>query len=347
MFNLYSLMRPAVFKIDPESAHSITLKALKAGVVRSCAKVHSDRLKQDLFGLRFENPVGLAAGFDKNAEVIAPILNLGFGFTEVGTVTPKPQAGNPRPRIFRDPPNEAVINRLGFPNDGLPAFKRNLERAEHVSGIVGVNIGMNKDQSDPAADYCALIEALAPLADYLTVNISSPNTPGLRNLQEKEPLTALLRRLTSVRGENGPALLVKLAPDLSDVQQAEIAGVLMECAVDGVILSNTTLERPEYLSAGFADEKGGLSGAPVRDKSTALIANFYRLTGGKLPIIGVGGVFNAQHAYDKIRAGANLIQLYTGMIYEGPEIANRINAGLIDLLERDGFNNITEAVGTA
>lgn len=341
--SLYSLVRPAVFKIDAETAHNMTLKAMKAGVVRSCKRVVSDALKQDLFGLTFDNPVGLAAGFDKNAEVISPILGLGFGFTEVGTVTPKPQYGNPKPRIFRDPPNAAVINRLGFPNEGLEVFKRNIERADRSKGLVGINIGMNKDQSDPASDYCVLIEALAPLADYLTVNISSPNTPGLRDLQEKAPLTELLNRMMDVKDDT--PLLVKLAPDLDETKQAEIAEVLMACGVNGVILSNTTLDRPEYLNDNFRGEKGGLSGAPARGKSTAIIRNFYNLTDGKLPIIGVGGVQKAAHAYEKIKAGASLVQLYTGMIYEGPDIANNINRGLIDLLAADGYSNVSDAIG--
>lgn len=342
--SLYSFVRPAIFKMDPEVAHNVTLKAMRAGAVRSCKRVQHDSLKQDLLGLSFDNPVGLAAGFDKNAEVISPILGLGFGFTEVGTVTPKQQYGNPKPRIFRDPTNGAVINRLGFPNAGLQAFKRNIERADRRDGLVGINIGMNKEQTDPASDYCMLIEALSSLADYLTVNISSPNTPGLRDLQEKAPLTELLNRLMDVKDDT--PLLVKLAPDLDEGKQAEIADVLVSCGVDGVILSNTTLDRPDYLSDGFRDEKGGLSGEPARDKSTAIIQNFYKLTKGQLPIIGVGGVQKAEHAYEKIKAGASLVQLYTGMIYEGPEIANNINRDLVNLLAADEHANIQDAIGT-
>lgn len=355
---LFKYIRPAIFKFDPETAHSLTIKALKTGAVRTCNVVKSDMLEQDLFNLRFANPVGVSAGFDKNAKVIAPILKLGFGTTEVGTVTPKPQGGNPRPRIFRDPDNGAVINRMGFPNGGLRVFQPNIEKflntASRPTGVVGINIGMNKEQTNPAEDYCALIRALAPLADYLTVNISSPNTPGLRGLQQKDVLLALLEEMMAAREETcgdiasgkAPALLIKLAPDLAEEQQAEIAEVLLHGKVDGVILANTTLDRPDYLTEDFREEKGGLSGAPVRDKSTAIIRNFYKLTNGKLPIIGVGGISNAAHAYEKIKAGASLVQLYTGMIYEGPEIANDINKGLITLLEKDGFASITEAIGT-
>ncbi|MBI1300167.1 MAG: quinone-dependent dihydroorotate dehydrogenase [Alphaproteobacteria bacterium] len=353
MLNLYRFVKPAIFKIDPETAHGMTIKALKTGAVRVCKKVTNDALSQNLFGLSFKNPVGLSAGFDKNGEVIEPILNLGFGFTEIGTVTPKPQIGNPKPRIFRDPKTESVINAMGFPNDGLEVFKRNLERflnsPARSKGVVGINIGMNKDQTDPAADYCLLIEELGQMADYLTVNISSPNTPGLRNLQEKGPLSELLAKLMDTRAKHcpqNPSLLVKLAPDLNETQQEEIAETLLENKVDGVILANTTLDRPDYLPIDFAALKGGLSGAPVRQKSTTIIRNFYRLTSGKLTIIGVGGVSTAEDAYEKIKAGASLVQLYTGMIYQGPNIANNINNGLPKLLKNDGFNTIKDAIGS-
>ena len=353
MLSFYKYIRPAVFKIDPETAHGLTIKALKSGAIRPCSTIQSERLAQSLWGLNFPNPVGLSAGFDKNAEVIAPALRLGFGFTEAGTVTPKPQNGNPRPRIFREPAHGAVINRMGFPNGGLRVFKPNIEKFlssnSRPNGIVGINIGMNKTQEKPAEDYCALIKELAPLSDYLTVNISSPNTPGLRDLQEKGPLLDLLTQLMQTRketcSENAPPLFVKLAPDLDEKQQEEIAETLLKAKVDGVILSNTTLDRPDYLSENFRGKKGGLSGDPVREKSTAIIRNFYKLTGKKLPIIGVGGISTAEHAYEKIKAGASLVQLYSGIIYQGPEIANKINAELLNLLDRDGFTNISEAIG--
>ncbi len=355
MNNLYKLIRPCIFKIDPEIAHGITIKTMKTGLVRSCyLPIEDTALRQNVFGLDFENPVGMAAGFDKNAEIIVPVLKLGFGFTEVGTVTPKPQGGNPRPRIFRDPSNEAVINRMGFPNGGVRVFKPNLDKAKSNpacpdGSIIGVNIGMNKGQTIPAEDYIELIKELSDQADYITINISSPNTPGLRDLQEKNALSELLSKVMKtirrVGGDYPTPLLVKLAPDLNEKQQEGIAKTLIENGVSGVILSNTTLDRPDFLNKKFGEEKGGLSGAPLRDKSTDTIRRFYKLTRGKLPIIGVGGISTARHAYDKIRAGASLVQIYTGMIYEGPDIANNINKGLLDLLDHDGFSNISQAIG--
>ncbi len=355
MLNLYKIVRPALFKIDPETAHQMTIKALRSGALRPCKHAHSDILSQDIFGLSFKNPVGMAAGFDKNAEVIAPLLELGFGFTEAGTVTPKPQGGNPRPRIFREPKSGSVINRMGFPNGGLRIFKPNIEdflnSNNRPHGVIGINIGMNKEQSDPASDYCHLIKELAPLADYLTVNISSPNTPGLRNLQQKEALSELIERmqntLSEVCQDNAPSLLIKLAPDLTEEQQKEIAETLVHAKIDGIILSNTTLDRPDSLPKEFREQTGGLSGTYVREKSTAVIRNFYKLTDGNIPIIGVGGISTAEHAYEKIKAGASLVQLYTGMIYQGPDIANQINAGLIDLLEKDGYSSIKDAIGVS
>jgi dihydroorotate dehydrogenase len=295
----------------------------------------------------------MSAGFDKNAEVIGASFNMGFGFVEVGTVTPKPQEGNPQPRIFRDVANDAVINRMGFPNGGMEVFKANLEaflsRKKRPSGVVGLNIGMNKTQAEPAKDYATLIRMLGPMADYITINISSPNTPGLRDLQKREPLLELIAAVKNARekacGAHPPALLVKLAPDLDEAQQAEMAQTLMDGGVDGVILGNTTLDRPESLPEGFRGEAGGLSGQPLTDKSTEVIANFYKLTDGKLPIIGVGGISNGAQAYDKIKAGASLVQLYTALVFKGPALVGAINAELLALLKADGYNSIVEAVG--
>ncbi len=353
--NAYGLLRPLLFTIEPETAHNLTLKAMKAGVFPSCTPVKNEALKIELWGLKFPNPIGLSAGFDKNAEVIAPAFKLGFGFVEAGTVTPKPQEGNPKPRVFRDPTHEAVINAMGFPNDGMTVFKANLEqflsRRHKAQGAVGINIGMNKTQDQPAKDYCALIKMLGPMADYLTINISSPNTPGLRDLQKREPLLELLSAIKDERqkscGDHPPPILVKLAPDLEDAQQEELAGALLEAEIDGIILGNTTLARPENLPANFAARTGGLSGKPLTQRSTAIISNFYKLTKGQTPIIGVGGISNGRDAYDKIKAGASLVQLYTGLIFQGPAIASTINRELVELLRADGLNNIAQAIGVS
>lgn len=346
---LFKLGKPLLHAMDAETAHRATIAGLKTGLYPACPAQDDKRLAVSLFGRTFSNPVGLAAGFDKNAEVIAPMLKMGFGFVEAGTVTPKPQGGNPRPRVFRDPAHEAVINRMGFPNEGLNEFRRNVARfrAGRADGIVGLNIGMNKEQTDPAQDYTLLIRALGEYADYLTINISSPNTPGLRNLQEPEFLKPLLNELIAARDalDNKPPLLVKLAPDLSEQQQADIAAVLIDTRIDGVILGNTTLDRPDYLSADFREQKGGLSGKPLTQKSTGVIRNFYKLTQGRLPIIGAGGISSAQDAYDKIRAGASLVQLYSALVYQGPALVADIKCGLSDLLARDGFAGIADATG--
>lgn len=351
---LFKLTRPFLHRMDPETAHGVTIKALRSGVMPCPSRIDDPRLKTVLWDRTFPNPVGLAAGFDKNADVIGPMLHIGFGFVEAGTVTPKPQDGNPRPRVFRDSDHEAVINRMGFPNLGLTPFRHNIERflesKPRPAGLVGINIGMNKGVDDPAKDYCALVRALGPYADYLTVNISSPNTPGLRNLQARENLIPLLARILDERAktcgkDNAPPLLVKLAPDLSDAQLKDVADCLMESGVDGVILGNTTLDRPDYLPAAFYEQQGGLSGRPLTDKSTAIIRAFYTHTDGKLPIIGVGGISNAEDAYAKIRAGASLVQLYTALVFQGPQLVADILTGLGRLLEKDGLTSIGDAVG--
>lgn len=352
---LFKISKPFLHKMDPESAHQMTLRALQTGLLPCPSRVTDPRLQTTLWNRKFPNPIGLAAGFDKNADVVGPMLNIGFGFVEAGTVTPKPQDGNPRPRVFRDPDHEAVINRMGFPNQGVENFRHNIEKflesKPRPIGVVGINIGMNKGVEDPAKDYCALVRALGNYADYLTVNISSPNTPGLRNLQARENLMPLLARILEERAktcgkENAPPLLVKLAPDLNDDQLKDVADCLLEAGVDGVILGNTTLDRPEYLPAGFYEQQGGLSGRPLTDKSTDIIRKFYKHTEGKLPIIGAGGISSAQDAYAKIRAGASLVQLYTALVFQGPELVSDILKGLGQLLERDRIDHISKAVGT-
>lgn len=353
MPDLYRLARPFLFRIDAEKAHNLTLKALRAGLVPPVQRVSDPALETTLWDRKFPNPVGLAAGFDKNAAVIGPMLGLGFGFVETGTVTPKPQDGNPKPRVFRNAQSESVINAMGFPNGGAETFKRNfgefLERRPRPSGVIGINIGMNKGQTDPAKDYRSLVRSLGPLADYLTVNISSPNTPGLRDLQRRDALLDLLGAIMDERaracGSNPPPLLVKLAPDLTDAQQKESAAAALEAKIDGLILTNTTTGRPASLPDAFSSRPGGLGGKPLCTASTKIIHNFYKLTGGKLPIIGVGGISGPQDAYDKIRAGASLVQFYTALVFQGPCVVRKINTGLIDLMKRDGFVRIGQAVG--
>lgn len=353
MSALYSLAKPLIFSLDPEKAHNLTLNMMKRGLVPCPKQEEFPALETTLWGHKFPNPVGLSAGFDKNAEVIGPSFKLGFGFVEVGTVTPKPQHGNPKPRVFRDPSNEAVINRMGFPNGGMNAFKSNFEKflsqKDHPAGVVGINIGMNKSQTEPAKDYGVLIKMLGPMADYLTINISSPNTPGLRDLQKREPLLELLGTVKEERkkacGDHPPPVLVKLAPDLDEAQQEELAQALLEAKVDGIILSNTTLDRPTQLPQSFADQQGGLSGRPLTKKSTEIIRNFYRLTKGKVPIIGVGGISSGEDAYEKIKAGASLVQLYSSLVFQGPDVIYYVKSKLNDLLINDGFTNISEAVG--
>ncbi|MBE2192445.1 MAG: quinone-dependent dihydroorotate dehydrogenase [Alphaproteobacteria bacterium] len=352
---MHKKLLPLLFLISPETAHKLTLKALRLVPVHWIIKPHhSQRLKINLWGRSFPNPIGLAAGFDKNAESLRGLFQLGFGFVEAGTVTIKPQTGNPTPRVFRCPEHKAIINRMGFPNRGVAQFKHNLEKflgqKPRPHGVLGINIGMNKDQTDPAKDYTSLIRTLAPMADYLTINISSPNTPGLRNLQDKEPLTELLTAILNERkiscGINPPPILVKLAPDLNDRQLKDIANVLMALKIDGVILTNTTLDRPSALPQNFASEKGGLSGAPLADKSTQIIRKFYVLTNGTIPIIGVGGISTAQDAYTKIRAGASLVQIYSGLVYEGATIVKTIRQELESLLIADGYANLEQAIGS-
>ncbi len=351
--NLYAISKPALFLSEPERAHGMAIKALKSGLVPKAKSVNDPALEVTLWERKFPNPVGLAAGFDKNAEALIGLFNLGFGHIEAGTVTPKPQEGNPRPRIFRHPGTESVINRMGFPNQGAKAFKANLEKAlnhkPHPSGVLGINIGMNKNRRDPAKDYCQLVKSLGPLADYIAVNISSPNTPGLRRLQSRDHLLPLLESVMNERakscGSMPPPLLVKLAPDLDNDQLASIAEIFLEAQIDGMILTNTSLERPAELPDRFASQSGGLSGAPIRRMSTQIIRKMYGLTSGKIPIIGVGGVFSGKDAYDKIRAGASLVQIYTSFIYRGPYVAESICRELSECLKKDGFESITQAVG--
>jgi dihydroorotate dehydrogenase len=335
--------------LDPEQAHRLAIAALRLGLVPGNGGPHPACLRQTVFGRVFDNPVGLAAGFDKDGEVFAPALKLGFGFVELGSVTPLAQPGNPRPRLFRLMPDRAVINRMGFNNQGAAAMARRLSGRDRGRGIVGVNLGKNKEQADAAADYAAGTRALGALADYLVVNVSSPNTPGLRALQGREPLRELIAAVLAARAdlrlETPPPLLLKVAPDLAASDRADIAEVALDSKLDGLIVGNTTIARPAGLDPRHAGEPGGLSGRPLFAPSTEILRDFYRLTQGRLPIIGVGGVAGAADAYAKIRAGATLVQLYSALVFEGPGLVRRIKQGLAELLERDGFTSITQAIG--
>lgn len=350
---LADLALPLLRRLDPETAHRLTIRALRAGLGPVQRGSDDPRLAVRVLGLDFANPVGLAAGFDKNAEVPGPALAQGFGFVEIGTVTPRPQAGNPRPRLFRLPADRAVINRNGFNNEGLEAAAARLaalRRSGPAGGPVGGNIGRNKDSADAAADYAACARRLGPLVDYLVINVSSPNTPGLRALQGRDALAGLVDAVCSARreatGTDRPPVLVKIAPDLTEEDRRDIAAVARTAPVDGLIVSNTTIARPDSLKEkNMAREAGGLSGAPLFAPSTALLAEMYRLTDGAVPLIGVGGIASGADAYAKIRAGASLVQLYTALIYQGPSLLQRIKAELCTLMERDGFTRIGAAIG--
>lgn len=346
----YSLVRPLLFQIEAETAHELTIKFLKYGLGPKINNDYGTLLYTKICGLNFSNPVGLAAGFDKNAEVVGPALNFGFGFVELGSITPYPQAGNPKPRLFRDPKNQAAINRYGFNSDGstkclerIIAYQANGKQR----GLVGINIGKNKTSTDAVTDYVTGIDKFAPYADYLTVNISSPNTLGLRDLQGREQLLELLKQVLTVRNRatQKPPIFVKVAPDQTEQQQDDIAEVALNSGIDGIIIGNTTITRPDYISPQLAQETGGLSGKPLFTLSTQILANLYKKTNGKIPLIGCGGISNAEDAYTKIRAGASLVQLYTALVYQGPALIDRINHGLVRLLKRDGLKSIQEAIG--
>lgn len=336
--------------LPPETAHRIAIRALAAApsALLGARAPDDPILATRVLGMDFPNPIGLAAGFDKSAEAFAQLGRLGFGFVEIGSVTPRPQTGNPRPRLFRLAEDRAMVNRMGFNNDGLERVAARLAACSRFErGILGANLGKNKESADAAADYAAGVRMLAPLADYLVINVSSPNTPGLRALQGREPLAALLAAVRAARAEDRPPLLLKVAPDLTMEDKADIAEVALAGGADGLIVSNTTVARPAGLTSAAAQEAGGLSGAPLFAPSTATLADFHTLTEGRLPLIGVGGIAGAADAYAKIRAGASLLQLYTALVYQGPGLVSRIKRGLAERLRADGFGSLAAAVGTA
>ena len=339
----YRLLRPLVFALDAERAHKLSLTALSMLPAGGAPTRFDPCLASRVAGIDFPSPVGLAAGYDKDAQAPDQLLGLGFGFVEVGTLTPLPQQGNPRPRLFRLVEDRAVINRMGFNNGGQSdAHERLARRARR--GIVGVNIGANKDAADRIADYAAGAARMADVADYLTINISSPNTPGLRALQDRASLEDLLSRTLAACGPERPPVFLKVAPDLEPADIDDIAAVALEKGIDALIVSNTTISRPA-LHSRHGQEAGGLSGAPLRALALQRLRDFRKATGGALPLIGAGGIASAEDAYARIRAGASLIQLYSALVYEGPGLAARIASGLAALLKRDGFANVAEAVG--
>jgi dihydroorotate dehydrogenase len=302
-------------------------------------------LKTRVAGIDFPTPVGLAAGFDKDAEVPEQMLSLGFGFVEVGTLTPSQQAGNPKPRLFRLKEDRAVINRLGFNNRGQPAAHARLMECMHLPGVVGVNIGANKDSADRIADYVSGVRAMAPVARYLTINISSPNTPGLRQLQDEGALRALLSAIAETRSAKGPPIFLKVAPDLGEGEPDQIVRVALQHKIDAIIVANTTVTRPA-LRSRYSKETGGLSGAPLKPLALKALRDFRAASGNEIPLIAAGGIATADDAWERIRVGASLVQLYTAMVYQGPGIARRIARGLAERLRREGLSNVAEAVGS-
>jgi dihydroorotate dehydrogenase len=340
--SIYRLLRPLAFALDAETAHRATIGALKLSGLKRSAKFPS-MLRSTVAGLSFPSPVGLAAGFDKDAEVPAQMLSLGFGFVEVGTLTPRPQHGNPRPRLFRLAEDRAVINRMGFNNNGHLSALEWLAQSRHEQGVIGVNVGANKESADRIADYVLGVRRMTDVADYITINISSPNTPGLRGLQDEGALEELLAAVRDARGAT--PVFLKVAPDLSGRDPERIARAAIDHGIDALIVSNTTVSRPP-LRSRHAGEAGGLSGAPLKTLALDALREFRHASGGEIPLIGVGGIACADDAWERIRAGASLVQLYSAMVYEGPGIARRIASGLADRLRREGITNIAEVVGT-
>ena len=348
---IHNLGLAAIKRLDPERAHGAAIRALKLGLGPK-AETAFPELATEIAGLKLPNPVGLAAGFDKDAEVIDPMLAAGFGFVEAGSVTPRPQAGNPKPRLFRLDEDEGVINRMGFNNGGLDAFAARLNARKGKPGIVGANLGANKDTKNKTLDYVKGLEALWGLPDYFTINISSPNTPGLRDLQAGDALDDLLAQVQEARArlaanQSSPPIFLKVAPDLDFAQIDRITELARTYGMSGLIVSNTTVARPKHLKSRFKSETGGLSGKPLMAPSTSVLKEFYMASEGRIPLIGVGGICSAADAYEKIKAGAHAVQLYSSLVFKGPGLPAAICEDLVKLVRADGFDNIGQAVGLA
>ena len=338
-----SVFMPLLRRLDAEQAHDIALRGLRLGLAGRMLGPDDPALSVTVLGRRFSNPVGLAAGFDKNAAAVHGLMRLGFGFVETGTVTPKPQAGNPRPRLFRLEPDQAVINRMGFNNDGLDVYRRNLAALADRTIPLGANVGINKDGADPLRDYPALIAAVGRYVDYCVINVSSPNTPGLRDLQSEDRLREILRAVSTIHPR--PPVLVKIAPDLSDDGVQAVVETAVAESVQGLIVGNTTISRPAGLRAAAASEAGGLSGKPLFALSTRVLARAFQAARGRLVLVGVGGIFTGQDALTKIEAGASLVQLYTSFAYGGPGLIPRLKAELLAALRHGGYSRVEDAIG--
>ena len=344
---MFNILRPLIFKFSPEVAHSLAIKALKLNNIPYSKPKDNHILETTFCEKKLSSPIGVAAGFDKNAEVYNPLFNLGFGFVEVGTITPKPQFGNPKPRVFRLEEDEALINRLGFNNSGSEQISQTIKE-NNKKGFLGINIGPNKDSKDRVEDYLICFRKFYNLADYITINISSPNTENLRDFHNQDELNSLIDKLKNEKkklNSNIP-LAIKVSPDLNDDQINEVSKIILEQEIGIIIVSNTTDKNRENLKNINKLEKGGLSGKPIKKISNEAISKFYKILKDKTKIIGVGGVSNGQDAFEKIISGATLVQLYTGMVYRGPRIASKISKELIDLLKNKGFKNVSEAIGT-
>ena len=344
---MFNILRPLIFKFSPEVAHSLAIKALKLNNIPYSKPKDNHILETTFCEKKLSSPIGVAAGFDKNAEVYNQLFNLGFGFVEVGTITPKPQFGNPKPRVFRLEEDEALINRLGFNNSGSEQISRRIKE-NNKKGFLGINIGPNKDSTDRVEDYLICFRKFYNLADYITINISSPNTENLRDFHNQDEINSLIDKLKNEKKElnSNIPLAIKVSPDLNDDQISEVSKIIMEQEIGIIIVSNTTDKNRENLKNINKLEKGGLSGKPIKKISNEAIFKFYKILKDKTKIIGVGGVSNGQDAFEKIISGATLVQLYTGMVYRGPRIASKISTELIDLLKNKGFKNVSEAIGT-
>ena len=347
---MFSNLRSLIFKLDPEIAHNLAIKSLKFNLLpESLFSVPNEEiLNTKLFGKKIQNPIGLAAGFDKSAEIYNEIFKIGFGFVEVGTVTPKKQYGNAKPRVFRLEKDQALINRLGFNNDGSETIKKRIEH-NVPNGLLGINIGPNKDTEDMLNDFLSCAKTFFPIGDYITINISSPNTEGLRNFHKEKNLENLLMKINEIRKNSNfkKSFLLKISPDLDDFSINNVVDLSLKNNINGIILTNTSDKNRDKLIDSLKSEKGGLSGQPIKELSTIMIKKFYKKLKGKIPIIGVGGVDSGESAFEKIAAGASAIQLYTGMIYKGPMIVKEIKKSLILKLNEKGFKNISEAVGSS